>query len=586
MTAMRLVGLFLLATALPAAELVPPDIPWPTAGWTVAAPETQGLDPTRLEAASAFIEQKCPTRYSLLVVRHGRIVYERYYHGARAADATNLCSISKSVLSVLAGIALDEGRWHDTGQTLEEFFPELIHADSDPRKRQIRLRDVFTMTAGFQWDDLGPGGSAGGDLSRCVQSADWLRCFLDAGMSAAPGTTFNYDTGLTHAVSALLTRETGLSTRAYAASRLFDPLGISCPRWSVDPQGYSTGGFDVWMTPRDLARFGLMVLRNGQWAGRQIVSPEWLDTSTRLRVRTGDAGWGFGDYGYFWWKKTVAGYPVTLASGYGGQNLFLVPELDLLMVTTARSDVTPPFEAYQDSYSILGEYVLKAVRGNAPVVNPEIVQTADGFAAAAAGSFATAQGSGFSLVERDWTYAMPADGWLPECIAGVCVRVGQRVAPVRYVRPDRVEFLIPPDLPAGRLDVEIRTPQGTASTPVDVQAVAPAFFGSVRAGQFFVTGRPVASGDVVRMWASGLGPSVPAAVAGAQIGQPMPLETQPQVLVAGQAAAVTEAVLAGAGMWQVDVRVPEGLAPGFVPVQVCVGALCSRSDALLEIAPR
>jgi uncharacterized protein (TIGR03437 family) len=578
---------FIPAAALLAAapSLPATDTPWPAASWFVSTPEAQGLDSARLERASQFIVQKCPTRYSLLVVRHGRIAFERYYHGTRASDANNICSISKSIVSVLVGIAMSEGKLRSVDQKVKEFFPEYVNAHSDPRARQIRLRDLLTMTAGYQWADLGPGGSPGGDMSRCLATSNWLRCMLEAPMKLDPGTAFNYDTGLTHTVAAILARTTGMTARSYATRRLFSPLGISCPRWTHDPLGYSTGGWDVWMTVRDLARFGLLVLRNGEWCGRQIVSAEWLDTSTRLRVRTGKAGWGFGGYGYFWWKKTLAGYPVTLASGYGGQNIFLIPELDLLVVTTARSDRTPPIEAYQQSYDILSQYVLPAVTADAPAIQAQsIVQTADG-SSPAAGSFATATGSGFSLVERDWDYAMPMDGRLPECIAGACVDVDGRVAHVRYVRPDRVDFLLPPDLSPGRHAIRIRTPQGNSATAVDVAATAPALFVTARGGRLFAGDGPVRPGGLLSLRASGLGPSAPPAVPGMAIAQPLPLATQPQVWVGGRRATVTEAVLAEAGVCRIGIRAPEGLAPGVSPVLLCSGAACSRSEAMVEIAP-
>jgi uncharacterized protein (TIGR03437 family) len=580
-------ALFHLTVALAAAQTAA-ETPWPTASWSVSTPEEQGMDSARLEQASKFIEQKYPTRLSLLVVRHGRIVFERYYGGTRVSDANVICSMSKSILSVLAGIAFDEGKLHSVDQKLEEFFPEYITANSDARKRQIRLRDLLTMTAGLQWDDLGDRGAPGGDLAACTTTSDWLRCMLQRPpMKADPGTIFNYDSGLTHAFSAILSKVTGMTARSYASSRLFTPLGIYCPRWSQDPQGYSVGGWDVWMTPRDVARFGLLALHNGEWDGRRIVSAEWMDAATRLRVRTGDAGWGFGDYGYFWWKKTIAGYPVTLASGYGGQNLFLVPELDLLVVSTARADWVAPLETYMQPYDIMAQYVLPAVKADAPAIQTgSITHAAGGSPILAAASFATASGSGFSFVERDWDYAMPADGKLPECIAGMCVQVDKRAAYVRYVSPTRVDFLLPPDLAAGPHTIKLQTPQGSISANVEVQEIAPALYTTIRDGQRFASDQPVPPGGALTLNASGLGPSAPPIGAGVAIVQPLPLRTQPRVLVAGREATVAAAALTSAGIWQVEIRVPEGLPEGIVPIQVCSGAVCSTADTVIETGAR
>jgi uncharacterized protein (TIGR03437 family) len=329
----------------------------------------------------------------------------------------------------------------------------------------------------------------------------------------------------------------------------------------------------------------LLALRNGEWDGRRIVSAEWMDASTRLRVRTGNSGWGFGDYGYFWWKKTIGGYPVTLASGYGGQNLFLVPELDLLVVSTARADWVAPLETYMQPYNIMAQYVLPAVKADAPAIRPgSIMHAADGSAVLAAGSFAVASGSGLSLVERNWDYAMPADGKLPECIAGMCVQVDKRVAYVRYVSPTRVEFLLPPDLAAGQHTIMVQTPQGSAN--VEVQEIAPALYTTIRDSQRFASDRPVCPGGALTLYASGLGPTVPPIDAGVAVEQPLPLRTQPRVLVAGREATVTAAALASAGMWQIDIRVPEGLPAGIAPIQLCSGADCSVADTVIEITSK
>jgi uncharacterized protein (TIGR03437 family) len=575
--------LFFAALVLPAAAQADP--PWPTVAWTVSTPEQQGIDSARLEAASKYVEQSCPARYSLLVVRHGRIVLERYYHGSRMADANNICSISKSILSVLVGIAFAEGRLRDLDQPLAEFFPALNSAGSDARKRSIRLRDAFTMTAGLKWQEVDAVGGDGEDLPNCLATRDWAGCVLGLPMVTEPASTFNYSTGLTHVVSTLLTKVTGQPMRAYAEPRLFAPLGMECPRWAADPQGNSAGGFNIWLTVRDLARFGLLVMNNGRWDGREIVPAAWIDASTRLRVRTGSAGWGFGDYGYFWWKKTIGGYPLTLASGYGGQNIFIVPELDLLVVTTSRSDLEPPFSAYQQPYTLMSDYILPAVQAPLPALRAAAVaQSADGSQPLAAGAFATAAGTGLALVERDWSYAMPADGRLPECIAGVCATIGNRVAHVRFASPERVEVLIPPDLAAGPYSLQIRTPQGTASADVTVQAVAPAWFGFERDARFIVNETPAYAGSALTLRASGLGAAVPAAAAGTVISTPRPLATQPRVFVDSQEVPVTNAVLAEAGIWQMTVQLPDKLPPGLLPIQICSGSACSRADAFIEIA--
>jgi uncharacterized protein (TIGR03437 family) len=188
-------------------------------------------------------------------------------------------------------------------------------------------------------------------------------------------------------------------------------------------------------------------------------------------------------------------------------------------------------------------------------------------------------------VERDWNYAMPADGRLPECIAGVCVTLGKRTAHVRYVRPDRVDFLLPPDLAPGRYSLEIRTPQGAASTAIDLTDIAPAWNASERGGRLFAADRPLLAPGMVTLRAAGLGASAPAATAGSVMLSPLPAARLPDVFIAGYPATVTSAVLAEPGVWLVEFRLPEGLPPGVTPIQLCSGSICSRSDVFVEIAP-
>jgi len=561
-----------------AACLFAQDTPWPTLGWTTSSPEEQGMDSARLEQASQFVEQNCSTRFSLLVVRNGRLVFERYYNGSRAADANNVKSMSKSMLSVLTGVALDEGLLRGLDQRLYEFFPEYFRPGDDPRKLDVTLEHLLTMTAGFEWAENTA------ISARCFASSDWHRFVIESRLTSTPGTVFNYSTGLTHLLSGILAKASGMSTLGFASSRLFNLLGMTCYRWTQDPRGYYFGGSEVWLTARDLAKFGLLFLRNGLWDGRRIVSEDWLRTSSRLRIRTNSR---MGDYTYLWWKYTLGGYPTTLASGYGGQNIFLVPDLDLIMVTTARSDLeNQPDAVYSQPYEILSRYVIPAANAGAPAITEAgIVHAADYGGRLAPGAFASVFGSNFSLAERTWDYAMPADGRLPEAIGGVRLLLGGRTAHPSFVRADQINFLVPPDVPAGRYRLEVTTPQGRASQEVEVVDFAPAFFTTVRDGRWFAAARPVRAGEAVELWASGLGPSEPAAPVGAVLDRPLPLVNTPQVLLAGRPAPVVYSALAYAGVWQVNIRVPEGIPPGLATLQLRAGDASSQGEAVLEIAP-
>jgi uncharacterized protein (TIGR03437 family) len=532
----------------------------------------------RLEQAAQYIESNSPTRFSLLVFRNGRLVFERYFHGSQAADSNNIKSVSKSVLSILTGIAIQEGLLRGTDQKLYEFYSEYFLPGDDPRKLDITIAHLMTMTAGFLQVETGA------LHSQWDSSPNPNQFVIELPLDSTPGEKFNYSTGLSHLLSGILTKASGTGTLDFANSRLFGPLGVTCARWSQDPTGIYIGGSEVWLTARDLAKIGLLVLRNGRWADRTIVSEDWLRTSTRLRVRTQSV---LGDYAYFWWKATIDGYPATIGMGYGGQYMFLVPDLDLIMVTSALSNYSPvPDSAYLQPFDIMGSFVLPAVQAAPPQIDAGgVVNSADYSSRLAAGSFASVFGRNFSLVRTNWDYAMPADGWLPPAIGGVRVLLDGRAAHSSYVSGDQINFLVPPDVQPGRHRIDVVTPQGSTVQYVDIAAVAPALFTAERDGVQLAAPDPVQAGGFVALWASGLGPSVPAAVAGRVLDSPLPLVNIPEVLVAGRPAEVVYAALAMAGVWQVNIRVPQGIPPGLTPVQLRVGNAATLREAMLEIRP-
>ena len=535
------------------------ETPWPTRGWSVSTPEAQGMDSRRLEQAAAEMNQNGPTRYSMLVVRNGQLVFERYFHGSFQGDSNNIKSMSKSILSVLMGIAIEEGSVRGTDQKLYEFFPEYFRSSDDARKWDITLEHLLTMTAGFRWAE----NTSISD--ECFRSQNWIKWVIESPLTDTPGTRFNYSTGLTHLGSGILTRRSGMSTRAYAESRLFSPLGMVCYRWSQDPQGYYFGGSEVWITPRDLAKFGLLVLRNGIWDGRRIVSEDWLRKSTRLRIRTGS---DLGDYGYWWWKYTIDGYQVTLASGYGGQNIFLVPELDLLMVTTARSNVEDnSYDRYAMPYQLLGKYVIPAVTADPPKLT-SAAHAADGGPRLPRGSFATAFGSSLAIATLTWDNNMPADGSLPDAIGGAHVILGGRTVSPSYVSPAQVNFYLAPDQPVGSQRLTINTPQGSTSLTVEVVDAAPAFYTIPRDGVKLVASLAAHPGDLVDLRASGLGSA-----------------DWPQVFVGDRAAPVVDCSIPSAGVWNVRIQIPSDTAPGLMPIRISAGGSRSTEDTYIEVAP-
>lgn len=314
--------------------------------WRLSTPSDVGIDEAALEAGAAELARS-PALLSLLVVRDDALVFERYYHGSDVTHSNNVHSASKSILSSLLGIALADGAIESLDAPLADYVPEYIEAGSP--QAAITLRHVVTMSSGLDWteDDS--------EYSVIEPSDDWVEAILGQPLTGTPGAEFNYSSGMSHVLSAVLTRATGSTTCAYAHEKLLAPLGITAEHWGRDPSGVFSGGYNLYMTPRELARFGLLYLRDGDWDGRQLVPAEWVQQSIRPQLVAED---GY-DYGYYWWLTSGGGQDVAIAWGFGGQFIYLLPALDLMVVMTA--DTATEHEEL-DGETFVFDHLLPAVQ--------------------------------------------------------------------------------------------------------------------------------------------------------------------------------------------------------------------------------
>ena len=281
------------------------------------------LEPT-LHARAMDRAARLPRLRSLLISIDGMLVEEQYFQGARFSDSANLKSASKSVLSALVGIALDQGYLESLQDPIWEFFPEYLDA-ADPAKEKITLEDLLTMRSGLET-------TSNRNYGRWVQSGNWVRHVLTRRVVGEPGGRMIYSTGSSHLLSAVLTKATGMSTLDFARLHLGQPLGISIPSWMQDPQGIYFGGNEMHMRPRAMLEIGELYLRRGQVKGRQVVSEAWIQASLKPRTQS---RWSGRQYGYGWWIRTMAGHQVYYAWGYGGQFIFVVADLKMVVVATS-----------------------------------------------------------------------------------------------------------------------------------------------------------------------------------------------------------------------------------------------------------
>ncbi len=320
------------------------------------------LDSARL--ARAFARAAAMPRMRSLVVQwRGEVVGERYFRGATASTPANIKSASKSVVSALVGIALHERRLRALDQPLSELLPEEARG-LDSAKRAITLEDLLTMRAGLESTSFRNYGA-------WVSSRNWVRDALRRPMVAPPGHLGGpmlYSTGSTHLLSAALTRATGVSTHAYAQRVLARPLGFRLRGWTTDPQGIHFGGNEMRMTPREMMAFGALYLNGGRAPdGTQVVPRAWVDSSWVVRTYSPFNGNG---YGYGWWHRRLAGHDVHFAWGYGGQFVFVVPALRLVVVTTSDPNVARDGGHLDAIYGLLEREIIPAVGGAAATTPP------------------------------------------------------------------------------------------------------------------------------------------------------------------------------------------------------------------------
>ncbi len=351
-------------TASPTWVAAEPPAYWPTPEWRTSTPEAQGIDSAPILALLQEIQQKELNVHSVLVLRHGYLVTEVYFPPYTQDIKHPLHSITKSVTSAMTGIAIQEGRIESVQQRVLDFFPEIAKETKDDYLRDLTIEHLLTMSAGFNTHTL-PNFN---DPASSVDAVEYI--LTHSNVLRKPGETFFYDSGLPHVVSAILQKTSGLTLEAYTQKNLFGPLGITDFSWQSDPQGITTGYTGLSLRPRDMAKLGYLYLHNGQWNGKQIAPAEWVQASTTGHKETKGLMNAAEDdgYGYYWWIDSFGGYS---AHGHGGQYVFVLPQLDMIVVFTG-SLADPDFPT---PHRLLKTYLLPAAQppGAQPLAdNPQL----------------------------------------------------------------------------------------------------------------------------------------------------------------------------------------------------------------------
>lgn len=276
---------------------------------------------------------------SLIVIQNGTLVIERYMNGGHADLQNDIKSGSKSILSALLGIAIQDGYIESIDQKVIRFFPEYELGDTDPRLLDLTIRNLIMMRSGFAVRETA---QAYEDLNN---SSDWIKHILNLPFANNPGEKFNYLSFNTHILSAIITKATGKNTLEYATAVLFSPLGIKNVKWDQDPNGYYIGGWGISLKAWDMAKFGLLYLNDGVYEGKNIIPAEWIRESTIERTgmigtyysRFWDDSYG---YGYLWWVKRIdSNIDIPFAQGHAGQRIAVFKKVNAIMVTQTNARV-------------------------------------------------------------------------------------------------------------------------------------------------------------------------------------------------------------------------------------------------------
>lgn len=343
-----IVALFLFLTSAPKPSVSHEAPTWPAAEWPHSEPEAQGMSSVKLGAMLKRIAIDNPGIRSITVVRHGTVIMDARISPFAPGDRHDIHSCTKSVLSALVGIAINDGDLPGLGTPVLDFFQGYEIAGIDGGKRALNLGHLMAMSAGLKTEDSYLYGWQG--LGRMRASHDWAQYILDLPMESEPGTRFEYSNCVSELIAIILQKATGQSAAAYASEHLFEPIGIVDYAWEGSRPGDSWGYSGISLHPLDMARLGYLYLRGGEWNGVQVVPADWVKNSTAPQISAGTLA---KSYGYQWWIDD----DMFMMQGYGGQFVYVLPVPDLVVVFTGAL----PQERFFTPRRLLTDYIEAAV---------------------------------------------------------------------------------------------------------------------------------------------------------------------------------------------------------------------------------
>lgn len=319
----------------------------------VSSLATEGMDEALItQMTNLIIREQFKRIDGVLILRNNKLIYENYFHGYSTNTLHNIFSAGKSITSILVGIAIEKGFINSVNTPVLSMLPEYQNfKNPDLRKQDITIEHLLNMNTGLDCDDWRKHTE-----TQMQQSNDWVKFTLDLPMVNAPGAQSVYCTGCAVVLGRVIENQSGLSLEEFANNYLFKPLAITSYQWHRMPDGKLSGGGLLFLTPRDMAKVGLLMLNNGVHNGEQIVSAEWVNQSRQNMVKPGL----FDGYGYLWWKQSFENSIETyFADGNGGQQIFIVPAKQLVIVFTSGNQNTG---IGAQNFNLVNNYILPAIK--------------------------------------------------------------------------------------------------------------------------------------------------------------------------------------------------------------------------------
>jgi CubicO group peptidase (beta-lactamase class C family) len=332
--------------------------------WEVATAQSTGLDAAKLKSMEdAINSDQFKKITSVLIARNGKLVYEKYFGDFTNSSPMDTRSCTKTITSMLIGIAIDQGKLKLSSPVFSYFPDKKPIENPDPRKDKITVEDFLTMSSILECDDWND--YSRGNEERMYLVEDWLKFTLNLPVKGYSidkkpedqpyGRSFSYCTAGVFTLGAVLQKATQTKTPDFAKKYLFDPLNVQNAGWQFSPLGLAMTGGGLRLQSRDLLKLGQLYLNNGTWNGKRIVAEQWVKTSTQPHARIDDQT----EYGYLWWLKKFNNHAAYYMSGNGGNKIAVFPDLNAVVVITSTNYATAGM--HQQTDKLLTDYILQSI---------------------------------------------------------------------------------------------------------------------------------------------------------------------------------------------------------------------------------